>query len=159
MHLERFEARQLLSASDIDASFAGQGAILGDLGPQATVRATAAQADDKFVIAGSRGSNALLARYEAGGAIDLTFGNNGVVWLDLGGNEYFTRLALLADGKIMAGGNIGIHSNSQKAFVARFRGDGSIDTSFGGGDGVVIIGAAGESLIALAASDAKFYTL
>ena len=60
------------------------GAILADLGPQATVRATAAQADDKFVIAGSRGSNALLARYEAGGAIDLTFGNDGVMWLDLG---------------------------------------------------------------------------
>ena len=78
-------------------------------------------------------------RFNADGSNDTSFGGDGTVLVDtLGGFD--TDLAaedalILADGRFIAGGRVG----SGTIAVARFLADGSLDSSFGGGDGVFTI--------------------
>ncbi len=69
----------------------------------------------------------------AAGALDPTFGRRGKVVTDIAkGNDKISDTALLPGGKIVATGE----SDGRLGFpVTRYLPDGSLDTSFGGGDG------------------------
>jgi len=102
----------------------------------------------KFVLAGltTQVSNAVgpisLARFNADGTLDTTFGNNGTVLSTVsglagGGSPYrhFINVAVDTGGRIMVAG---ISPNARHFLVARFTPNGSLDTSFGAaGTGVV----------------------
>ncbi|MEZ6095169.1 MAG: delta-60 repeat domain-containing protein [Pirellulaceae bacterium] len=82
-----------------------------------------------------------LIRYNADGSLDTTFGGgDGVVKLDPSfglGNDGLGEIALQSDGKIVVSGYI--RNGSFYALgLSRFNSDGTIDTTFGGGDGVVV---------------------
>ena len=83
-----------------------------------------------------------VARFESNGTLDPTFGVAGIVTLaGLGTNSDSqpVGIALQANGldlDIVVGGIAGF--NLEKVGIARLKPDGSLDTTFGGGDGLVV---------------------
>ena len=88
------------------------------------------QPDGKIVIGGSfttvggvsRGS---IARLNADGSLDATFGNN-----QAGANNQINAVALQADGKILIGGFFTIVNGTSRANLARLNADGTLDSTF-----------------------------
>jgi uncharacterized delta-60 repeat protein len=88
------------------------------------------QPDGKIVGIGIAAPNGferhLLVRYTASGALDPTFGTNGVAGGYFGNpQEFLTGGKILANGKIIAVGYVG-----RNATIARYNADGSVDRSF-----------------------------
>jgi uncharacterized delta-60 repeat protein len=141
--LELLEDRWYLSAiysdGSLDTSFNGTGMVTTDFSPASdNANSIALQPDGKIVVAGDSNSsgNFALARYNADGSLDASFGGTGKVTTDFGWTYSWARsVALQADGKIVAAGATGDGSNYQFA-LARYNADGSLDTSFDG-DGKV----------------------
>lgn len=106
-----------------------------------TAQAAVVQADGKIVVAGitsfglsgeMRGDFAL-ARYDADGSLDDSFGVGGLVTTGFGNDQqdYAWSVALQADGKIVAAGHsfgAGIKTGTA---LARFNANGTLDISFG----------------------------
>lgn len=85
----------------------------------------------------------VLVRYNPDGSLDDTFGEGGISITDFDGRAHFTQdIVALPDGKIIvAGGATAAYAGftyiGEEAFLARFNADGSVDTTFGGGDGLL----------------------
>ncbi len=134
-----------------DTTFGGDGIVVT---PTATGPATdiansvAVQADGKILVAGISGSDFAVARYNVDGSLDATFGGDGIVTTPIGPafsrDEAFS-ITVQSDGKIVVVG----YAQNSTAFpaptppltadiaVVRYNADGSLDTTFGGGDGVL----------------------
>jgi uncharacterized delta-60 repeat protein len=113
---------------DLDVTFDGDGRVMTDLGAGDDASAVAVQPDGKIIAAGSSYDPdlAFLVRYESTGALDTTFGGDGIVdTVPLVPAD----VAVQDDGKIVVAGN---------GSVARFSPDGTLDTSFGG-DGIASV--------------------
>lgn len=81
--------------------------------------------DGKILAAGSTNQAGYvlgMARFNSDGTLDSTFGNDGKVKTQSGPG---TKIAVQADGKIVAGGGYGDY------IVARYHSDGSVDSGFG----------------------------
>jgi len=90
----------------------------------------ALQADGKIVIVGTDSS---IARYNSDGTLDTSFGSGGVVAAGAL-PDGAVDILIQPDGKILlAGSDSGFPVGDFS--VVRFNSDGSIDTTFGGGDG------------------------
>src|SRR5262249_49582815 len=94
-------------------------------------------------IAGAVGAqsneNFALARYNANGTLDTTFGTKGKVTTDFAGNgDWAGGVAIQADGKIVAAGSAGDSSGPGTIGLARYNTNGSLDASFGNGGKVMI---------------------
>ena len=93
----------------LDVSFGDSGIILTSLSPgQDGAEDVIVQADTKLLVGGfavDSISRFVLARYDAAGNLDLSFGENGVVktTIDPAGNR-LSAIAIQADGKILATG-------------------------------------------------------
>jgi uncharacterized delta-60 repeat protein len=87
-----------------------------------------------------------LARLDPDGSVDTTFGNNGLVTLDLGGNEFVSDVLLLQNGNIVVAGTTDA-GGEQDAVFARFLGTGAPDPAFGTGAvaGTTVIGVTGQN--------------
>jgi uncharacterized delta-60 repeat protein len=128
---------------DIDTTFGTNGFVLTDVtaGLKDLGRKVAIQSDGKIVVVGYSTDDTnyvqFVARYTAAGVLDDTFATGGVFKASLPGNISDGRsIALQADGKILAGGNI---NGLQTAFLlTRLNANGSLDTSWDG-DGYKII--------------------
>lgn len=98
------------------------------------------QPDGKTLVSGyaDNGSDFdfLVTRYNADGSLDTGFGTDGFVTLDLVNEDMFNKVALQDDGKIVLAGTTNGQVNID-AVLVRLNTDGSYDTSFGGGDGIV----------------------
>jgi len=162
--LARLEANGAL-----DASFGADGNVDGtpdgivnvSLGDGDDIaRGLALQPDGKIVVVGDTvsgdSSNIVVARFNANGSADETFGADGgsdgtpdgFVGLDLGaGDDVANGLVIDADGKIVVAGS---HSDegSDNIIVARFEPNGKLDSSFGvdGGSDGTPDGVVGQSL-------------
>ncbi len=112
------------------------------------INALAVQADGKIIAAGfSFGINNIknkdfaLARYEADGSLDTTFGVSGRVTTGISGtqstgHDIINAIAIQPlDGKIVVGGSAfqGTIGASDNFALARYMPDGTLDTSFGTG--------------------------
>ncbi len=85
-----------------------------------------------------------IARLHSNGSLDNTFGNGGFTETLFGNNKDLgKRLAILSDGKILAGGTSDANGYMEFA-AARYNSNGTIDNSFGT-NGVVLTSASGES--------------
>ena len=83
-------------------------------------------------------TNPMLARFDASGHLDPSFGNGGLLRLGKPNGEAFggqvDQVVTLADGKILVAGRIITGPwSSQPPFVARLNSDGSYDAGFGEG--------------------------
>ncbi|HEX8370760.1 MAG TPA: carboxypeptidase regulatory-like domain-containing protein [Pyrinomonadaceae bacterium] len=119
----------------LDGSFDTDGKLITPIsGFSDTARAVVIQADGKIVVAGdgyNGGTNRdfTLVRYNADGALDITFNNSGKSFVEMGSqNDIPYALALQADGKIVAAGQ-GTFPDLNFA-VARYTTDGFLDTDF-----------------------------
>ena len=136
---------------DLDASFGSGGIVSSSAGSGADV---ALQPDGKIVVVGKHElcphgstepceSEFLVERYEADGSLDNSFGAGGIVLTSFGGTEAAASSVIVeSSGKILVGGVAG-----GEFALARYNSDGSLDTSFGGGDG--------ESTASIPAADAS----
>jgi len=98
------------------------------------------QLDGKFVVGGHyfNGTNQdfALIRYNEDGTVDSTFGASGIVTTPLGsGVNQALSITIQPDGKLLLGGRGS--TGGQTFALVRYNTDGSLDTSFGGGDGIV----------------------
>jgi uncharacterized delta-60 repeat protein len=142
-------------AGDLDVTFDSDGKVITDI--MGTVFAVALQPDGKIVVAGaindpndaSTGNADFgLARFLSDGTPDLTFGGDGHIRTDLGSYEQARAVLLQPDGKIVAVGSAADPFDPPADVpsgiaMARYLSNGTLDTTFGGGDGIVIGGMEG----------------
>ncbi|MGW1624481.1 calcium-binding protein, partial [Streptomyces sp. NPDC002172] len=126
--------RYRASDGSLDTSFGnGDGRVFTDFGVPEEATDVVALPGGKIVAAGSVGGEAAVARYNADGSLDTTFGGDGMVTTDLapslqeGGD--LRALAVQPDGKIVVAGEVG--STRFDFVLVRYNTDGSLDTGFG----------------------------
>jgi uncharacterized delta-60 repeat protein len=107
----------------------------------------ALQSDGKIIAAGSQNepdssSNYAVVRLTTTGALDTSFSSDGIHAFDLGASnrDKLKAMALQSNGKIVVGG----FNDTKDWGLARLNTDGSMDTSFGGGDGITITDFGGD---------------
>lgn len=139
-----FALIRLNTDGSLDSTFGIGGKVSTDFLPfDSGINGIALQPDGKIVAAGFRAtftqnsSNFALARYNADGSLDATFGSGGKVTTDfLGLADVANAVAIQPDGKIIAVGYDNVTSFAQFLFdfaLARYNSDGSLDSSFGSG--------------------------
>lgn len=125
----------------LDASFGSSGVNVltpFNLGFNGQATAVALQSDGKPVVAGflntGGNKNFAVTRYQSDGSLDTGFGVNGLITtpVSLTFDDEPTSLAIQSDGKIVAAG----HTQNIDFALARYKSDGTLDTTFGVG-GVV----------------------
>lgn len=150
-----FLVARFLVNGQLDTAFRTGGVVTTDLGSGKSDYASglALQADGKVVLVGASPgpqgwSNIGLARYNADGSLDTSFGQGGRVLASpdhdpTGGSDpgrdtsaSGSTVAVLADGKILVGGSSQSRSDSQAGkynsfALMRFNADGSPDPTFG----------------------------
>src|SRR3954464_3009761 len=106
--------------------------------------AVAVQPDGKIVVGGSvrapadspAGGDFALARYNADGTLDSSFSDDGKQTTAFAGssNDFGSAVAVQPDGKIVVGGYVKAPADSGEAdfALARYNGDGTIDSLFSG---------------------------
>ncbi len=98
--------------------------------------AVALQPDGKIVVvgitqaSGSESGDFLVVRYNSSGSLDTGFGTGGIVTINQGTYDVFNAVAVQPDGKIVTAGRT---TDGDRAVVARFNPNGSLDSSFNGG--------------------------
>ena len=136
------------SNGSLDTTFGSGGKTLSDFGPVSEYFADDAtsiniQPDGKIVVGGDSDGGGyfdfLVARYNANGLLDTTFGNGGFVKTDLG-NGYedgSADVAIQSDGKIVSVGSALPDSYDLDFALIRYNTNGSLDQTFGTGGKVV----------------------
>ena len=125
------------AGGDLDGSFGDGGRVTTAFGHHAHIHGMALQPDGKIVACGHthtyRNDDFLMARYNADGTLDASFGGDGKVALDFnGGFDYCFGAVVQPDGKILVAGTALVDSTYDFA-LARYNADGSLDASFGSG--------------------------
>jgi uncharacterized delta-60 repeat protein len=137
-----FALARYTPAGVLDASFDTDGMVTTAIGSgQDVAKAIAIQSDGKIVAAGFsyNGSNNdfAVARYNNDGSLDTSFDSDGMVTTPVGsGLDEAYSIAIQSDGKIVVAGKTQ-GSNADIALV-RYDTNGTLDTTFGGVDGIVI---------------------
>lgn len=128
----------------LDTSFGNGGTVQTDIaGDSDMAISIAQQTDEKLLVAGMFKIQGLpfpsISRFNLNGALDTSFGNNGVTIFNGSGYEdqYYNIVLSQNDGKIIAGGSFFLNANEQYV-VHRFLDDGSIDTNFGNNGELII---------------------
>ncbi len=125
------------------------GAWINDIVRQPDGKIVVTAAPDAFLI--GTNYNAYVARFNADGTLDASFGSGGVVAIDFGANLDTARaLVLQEDGKIVIVGNRGF---ADAIVLARFNTDGTLDAGFGTGGMVATTLPDGEQSHELALQD------
>ncbi|HYC45324.1 MAG TPA: DUF4347 domain-containing protein, partial [Burkholderiales bacterium] len=138
-----FALARLNTDGTLDTSFSGDGTLTVAFGATSDeASAVAVQADGSILVAGESwtgsGHDFVLARYNADGTVDTSFGGgDGHVLVDFGADDRATSLALQSDGRIVVAGHSSTNGASDFA-VARLRADGTLDTAFDG-DGKALL--------------------
>src|SRR5262245_54163007 len=140
----------------LDTTFGTGGKVRTSVGPgDSEALALVRQPDGKLVAAGfaSNGStdDFALARYNANGTLDTSFGSGGKVLTAIGSShDGISALVRQPDGKLVAAG-WSATAVGQVFALARYNPNGSLDTSFGsGGKVTTAIGSSFDLVFALA---------
>jgi uncharacterized delta-60 repeat protein len=125
----------------IDTSFGSSGQVITAFNSEfldCQAFAMAIQPDTRIIVAGwttgpQGGADFALARFNADGMLDPTFGSSGRVTTDFAnrGNDEIKSITLQPDGKIVAAGFSDLRLNSQLFALARYNSDGTLDGTFG----------------------------
>jgi len=119
----------------LDASFDDDGKVTTAFGPAARARGVGVQSDGRIIAGGSTsvgGQNVFaLARYNADGSLDATFGIDGQVTTAAANGAFGTALVVQPDDKTVLVGDV--ITGGTDFGIARYDLDGALDTSFNGG--------------------------
>lgn len=128
---------------DLDPTFGSAGQVTTDFNQSTDIAyAVALQTDGKIVVAGTTYKNNdyssedfAIARYNANGTLDTTFGVNGKVTTDFPGlAAVASAVVVQPDGKILvAGGAFPLFTFAGDFKLVRYNPNGSLDTTFGSG--------------------------
>ncbi|HJQ67658.1 MAG TPA: hypothetical protein VKA70_01715 [Blastocatellia bacterium] len=122
---------------ELDFSFGPGGVVFTSFGGGSVIRDIALQPDGKIVSVGDStfvGTNVdfCLARHNANGSPDMTFGSGGKVVTDFFSDfDNAWGAAIQADGRIVAAGSATKPDGTRDFALARYNPDGSPDNSFG----------------------------
>ena len=137
-----FVLARLTTSGQLDSSFDGDGKVFTNFENNAFDAADelVIQPDGKIIAAGTtnvNGEDYAASRYHPDGSRDASFGGgDGLVNVDFfGGQDHCHALALQPNGKILLGGIFGQPPNVGGDGVAKLNADGTLDVTFGGGDG------------------------
>jgi uncharacterized delta-60 repeat protein len=120
----------------LDNSFGTGGKVHTDLGPGPdTVYGLKVQVDGKIVAAGNKRdgifSDIVVARYNADGTLDNTFGNNGINSLTIDSTYSVAKaIEMQPSGKIIVAGS-SKNGNTRDFILVRYKTNGNLDNSFG----------------------------
>jgi len=112
----------------LDNSFGTNGKVVQTIGTTSVIKAMVLQPNGQILVAGysvNGDQSSIIARYNTNGALDNTFGTNGIFKWPSG---YFTSIALQPDGKIVA---VGSPTGIQAFAVMRLLQNGAFDPDFG----------------------------
>jgi uncharacterized delta-60 repeat protein len=133
---------EVLAEGDLDTSFDTDGKVTTQIGSsRSEALAIAVQPDGKFVAAGYSLGNGntdfALARYNANGSLDGTFGGTGKVTTDIDNADNISLALAIqpADNKLVAAG-CSFNGTDDDFALVRYKTDGTLDDTFGTG-GVV----------------------
>jgi uncharacterized delta-60 repeat protein len=134
-----FALLRLEPNGELDESFGNAGKVLTDFSNGYDVAlAVAIQPDGKILAAGEAPDKFGVVRYNVDGSLDETFGSGGrVITSFFGRGDVAMALALQSDGKIIAAGSAvftggdGTSGAVRDFALARYNGDGTLDTTFG----------------------------
>ncbi len=138
----------------LDTTFANGGIFTNSLvSGSSHAYAVAIQSDGKMVIVGNSQTSGTpvhitVTRLNVDGTFDTTFGSGGIVISALGTNDSEAHaVALQADGKIDVAGYLILGSGLTRvqSVVARYNTDGSLDPTFGNGNGYAAFSTNGSS--------------
>jgi uncharacterized delta-60 repeat protein len=123
----------------LDPSFGNGGVVLTPFNANGGTYASAIalEPNGQIVLAGTVGlpgglGEFALARYNADGTLDSTFGANGLVTTPVDGNSWATGVAIDANGNIIVAGGAGQAYQFESNFaLARYTSNGVLDTTFG----------------------------
>ncbi|MCA9729538.1 MAG: hypothetical protein KC729_17760, partial [Candidatus Eisenbacteria bacterium] len=87
------------------------------VGPSHWATSVLVQPDLKIIEGGHVGANFALARFNANGSVDTSFGASGKETVDFGGNDYLNALALASNGWIYGAGSSDANGNNQFALL------------------------------------------
>ena len=127
---------------DTDGILVDQG-FFGAPGREHFAKAAALQADGKFILAGysfptgdDTDASIELMRIDATGALDETFGDNGVVLTDIpNGSEGAFDMSILPNGKIVVAGSF-FDGGTSELVLAQYLANGALDAAGFGSDGL-----------------------
>ena len=126
--MESLESRRLLTAGQLDPTF-GNGGVVRDVSlPVASD--VVVQPDGKVVEAAQFFGHISVARFNADGSPDKSFGYFGRLTSDVGGVTKVADIALQSDGKIVVAGTVNGNSVNDDFLVTRYNANGSLDTTF-----------------------------
>jgi uncharacterized delta-60 repeat protein len=135
---QRFALSRYTTAGSLDRTFGSDGRVTTSFSGSSAANAVAVQANGKVTAGGSGDTKFALARYDANGTLDATFGLGGKVTTQVGGSGSYSSIAAIAiqpDGKIVAAGGTD-KAEPFPAFdfaLARYNDDGTLDERFGSG--------------------------
>ncbi len=137
------------SAGRPDPTFGTSGAVITSFGnSQETADSLAEQPDGKILAVGDASLTAAgefdIARYNANGSLDTTFGAGGTLTTNFAG-DHANALGVAIDpnGKIVVGGSLTVNGQSGTYFaLARYLADGALDPTFGTAGLATTVGAA-----------------
>ena len=139
----RVAVARLKPNGSLDTTFSGDGKTLFSWGALSRASAVLVLPNGKLLLAGfsgPEGGDIQLARLNANGALDTTFGTGGKAAVDFGGDDFGLAMARQANGRILVAGR----SSVAGAVVARLRANGTLDPDFGG-DGRVTLPGGGSA--------------
>ncbi len=135
----------------LDPGFDSDGIVLTEVSGPDFAYAVVLQPDGKIVVSGQAFAPPLgplgyaLVRYNSDGSLDTSFSNDGIVVTHLPGLDQpeARALAVLPDGRILAGGS-GLNATTDHDFsLVRYNADGRLDSGFGN-DGIATFTIAGS---------------
>ena len=118
----------------LDQTFGTGGKVTTDFQRPSTALAVALQPDGRIVAAGGARGGVALARYNANGSLDPTFGDGGKVVTDLQSHfQWASAIVIQPDGKLVVSGSTRQLGSYADFLVARYTASGALDQSFGNG--------------------------
>jgi uncharacterized delta-60 repeat protein len=106
----------------LDAGFAVDGVLIADLGGNESGTGVAVDRAGRIIVAGTSSGDFVVLRVNPDGTFDPTFGGDGIVTTDLGGDDVANRMALDAFGRIVVAGATDAGGTKDLA-VVRYLGD------------------------------------
>jgi uncharacterized delta-60 repeat protein len=146
-------AAALAGPGDPDPTFSGDGMLTTGFGTTPfhaadTGSAAVRDGSGNIYIAGSTPANngdIALVRLTSAGALDPSFGGNGIVTTDVATDSADRGVGVLidGDGNIVVAGTTGDNGSGNDFVLVRYTSSGALDTTFGGGDGIATADFAG----------------
>jgi uncharacterized delta-60 repeat protein len=149
----RVAVARLNPNGSLDPTFEGDGKKIFSWGALSRATAVVVVTNGKILLggfSGPEGGNIQVARLNANGLLDKTFGTAGKAPVDFGGDDFGEAMARQANGRILVAGR----SSAGGAVVARLRATGMLDPDFGG-DGRVTLPGGGSASAVLVQPDRK----